>query len=125
MFRLVTLLLIGFLTLFSAPRAGMVHEMSEAKMTGATQTVATAAQHGVDHHEMCPDCTHTTSDAAPMDGPCPHGAICVLFTPGLSLDYTVSRVLQPVGFPRVPTAKIMARAPTMDLPPPRIGVSLA
>jgi len=119
--RLVTLLLIGFLTFFSAPRAGMAHEMTGTEVTGITQTTTTAAH----HHEMCPDCANSTSGSASMDIPCPHGAICVLFTPELSLEYDVSRVLQPLGFPPVPAAKIIARAPSLDLPPPRIGFTFA
>ncbi|PTQ76004.1 hypothetical protein [Celeribacter persicus] len=121
MSRIVTILLIGVLTLFSAPRAGMAHEMSGAEMTGATQTVANT----VHHHEMCPDCANSTSGSTSMDIPCPHGAICVLFTPGHGLDHRVSRTLQPVGFPPPASAKIIARSPGLDLPPPRIRFNIA
>ncbi|WP_417275675.1 hypothetical protein [Celeribacter halophilus] len=43
------------------------------------------------------------------------------FTPELSLEHEVMRELQPLGFPPLPAAKIIARAPSLDLPPPRIG----
>ena len=125
MFRIVTILLIGVLTLFSAPRAGMAHEMSGTAVTRPAQTVEAALQYGAHHHEMCPDCANRIAGAASMDMPCPHGAICVPFTPVLSLEYAVSRVIQRVGFPPMSIAMIMARAPTLDLPPPRIGFTTA
>lgn len=121
MFRLVTILLIGFLTLFSAPRAGMTHGTTGAEVLGAIQTAENAAH----HHEMCPDCANRTSGSASLDIPCPHGAICMLFTPEVSLEHEVSRELQPLGFPPLPAAKIIARAPSLDLPPPRIRFTFA
>lgn len=116
MHRIVTILLIGLLTVFSAPRAGMSHEMT-----------AMAQDTAMSMHRLgpCPDCPDRMSDAAPFDVPCPHGAICVLFTLNGSLDHRVSRILRPLGYPAPTVVNILARMPGLDLPPPRIGLSLA
>ncbi|MBW6418803.1 hypothetical protein [Celeribacter sp. PS-C1] len=128
MSRLVILLLIGVLTLFSAPRAGMMHaaatpetsahESSGHQMIGMVQDTLETAH----SHDTCPDCLTKT---LPADIPCPHGAICVLFTPSSGLEHRVSRTLQPVGFPAPSAKEVTTRAPALDLPPPRIGVTLA
>lgn len=120
MSRLVILLLIGVLTLFSAPRAGMTYEQHETSghdMSAAVQdSLMTAHQ-----HDSCPDCL---SPGLHSDIPCPHGLICVLFTPTHELDHRVSRTLEPMGFPVPPFEERRARVPALDVPPPRIGFSL-
>jgi len=114
--RIVIILLIGLLTVFSAPRAGMSHEMTSM----AQDTVMSMHPLG-----PCPDCPDRMSDAAPFDIPCPHGAICVLFTPNHRLDHRISRSLRPIGYPAPTVVHILTRTPGLDLPPPRIGFSFA
>ena len=117
--RLITLVLIGFLALFSAPRAGMTHETVHDGMASMVAEADTAAR----HLGLCPDCADRPAGLATTDAPCSHGAICGPFTAGPLLDLAVSRALQPVSFAALPTPKTWGHAPALDLPPPRIWVA--
>lgn len=103
LYRIVTILLIGFLTLFSAPRAGMAH-------------VAAMAMHPLG---LCPDCPDRMSVSGAIDSLYPHGVsasrshpIIAVTTASAALS-TLSAILHPP-----PVANILAHIPARALPSP-------
>lgn len=113
--RILTILLIGLLALFSAPRAEITYDVA-----GAAQEMA-ATSH---HHANCPNCTSADDGMARDQMPCPHGALCLIFAGNGFQGHPVKRSMLPVDYSFAAAAHPLARVPSLDLPPPRIGSAL-
>lgn len=114
--RLLVILMIGIMALVSVPRAGMSHDMASP-----AQVLMPLAH----HHADCPDCPDMGDSGPAGHAPCPHGALCLLFALGTFEEHGAGRPHHPLGFPVPPGARLMSRAPSLELPPPRIGFAFA
>ncbi|SFJ12358.1 hypothetical protein [Celeribacter neptunius] len=134
MHRIVTLLLIGLLALFSVPRTGgamgMGHDMARAAQDAVAQDTTSEDAAALTmivlahQHSACPDCPGGMSDLAQGDIPCPHGALCMIVTVTGMAELRVARAMRFVDYPTLAIATPVTRAPALDLPPPRIGFGL-
>lgn len=109
--QILTILLIGLLALVSVPRAGMTHDVA----IGAQEVASTS------HHLGCPTCPEMSHAGTPNFAHCTYGTLCLLFPVTETPDHDASRMILPVGYPRPAAPRVLSRAPSLDLPPPRIG----
>ncbi len=110
--RVLSILLIGLMTLATPMLAGMSHAMPDG-----SQGTATAQQ----QMKVCVECPMSANGGLSGDLQCHDGTICHTFSAILARDSAITLTPQDQDFPQSGALLYLARGPSLDLPPPRIG----